>query len=319
MSRTNDLVNRFRAGDIRALARAISLVEDNEEETGELLAALSIPGEGPWVIGVTGPPGAGKSTLTSKLARVFLDRGERVALLLIDPSSPFSGGAILGDRIRMQDLSGREGLYIRSLSSRGSAGGLSQATSRVLRLLSAFGFSVIILETVGTGQAETDVVETVDSVVVVAVPGLGDDIQAMKAGIMEIADIFVVNKADREGADRTLRQIEVTLEMQGTDTYRVPVLPTVAPTGQGVAELVAHLDQHHAFLTNTGELQRRRERRAYKELLGYVTGLLVDDFLTWAKGDIAERTSTLMLGTRDVYSLGQEMWLQYLGERKWKK
>lgn len=317
MSHINSLVERFLRGDIRALARSISLVEDGVEGASELLAALYARPAHARIIGITGPPGAGKSTLTSKLTGILLDRGEKVGLLLIDPSSPFSGGAILGDRIRMQELSGREGLYIRSLGSRGSLGGLSQATARVLRLLDCFGFDTIIVETVGTGQAETDVVETVDSVVVVAVPGLGDDIQAMKAGIMEIADVFVVNKADREGADRTLRQIEVSLEMTDgrPSTYKVPVLATVASTGQGVPEVVAALDRHYEHLVSSGELLRRRQQRMHKELLGYVTKILTGDFLAWAGERINEMLPRLLQGESDIYAFGRDLTLKYYSER----
>ena len=223
--RTQGLISRFEQKDIRALAQAISLVEDGEEEAAQLLSALSSRKGHSRIIGITGPPGAGKSTLTAQFAKQLLDRGETVGMLLIDPSSPFTGGAILGDRIRMTALSGRSGLYIRSLGSRGSLGGLSAVTAQAIELLDFFGFQNIIVETVGTGQAETDIVETVDTVVVLAVPGMGDDIQAMKAGIMEIADVFVVNKADRDGAERTARQIEATLEMGKRAGHPVPPVP----------------------------------------------------------------------------------------------
>jgi len=304
------------SGEMRALAQGISLVEDSAGEAAKFLRSLGAPMSLPRVVGVTGPPGAGKSTLTAQLALSLLERGEKVALLLIDPSSPFSGGAILGDRIRMHDLAGRKDVFIRSLSSRGSLGGLSAAAIRVLRLLEHCNFTTIILETVGTGQAETDVVEAVDTVVVVAVPGLGDDIQAMKAGIMEIADIFVVNKADREGADRTARQIEAMLGLQeGKQRLPVPVVQTVAVTGQGISELVQALERHTAYLTTSRELEVRREKRWLKEFDAYVKSLLVEDFSVWARGTKEGNDPPLPRGVSDIYSLAEQVVAKYYAER----
>ena len=304
------------SGETRALAQSISLVEDSAVAAATFLRPLGAPMTLPRIVGVTGPPGAGKSTLTARLALSLLERGEKVALLLIDPSSPFSGGAILGDRIRMHDLAGRTEVFIRSLSSRGSLGGLSTAAIRVLRLLEYCDFSTIILETVGTGQAETDVVEAVDTVVVVAVPGLGDDIQAMKAGIMEIADIFVVNKADREGAERTARQIEAMLGLQeGKQRLPVPVVQTVATTGQGISELLQALDRHTAYLTTSMELKIRREKRWQKEFDAYVKSLLVDDFLVWARGSTEEVAPLVPRGASDIYSLAEQLVAKYYAER----
>jgi len=310
------LSERFLSGETRALAQSISLVEDSAKEAAKFLRLLGVPKALPRVIGVTGPPGAGKSTLTARLALSLLDKGEKVALLLIDPSSPFTGGAILGDRIRMHDLAGRKEVFIRSLSSRGSLGGLSAAAIRVLRLLEYGDFSTIILETVGTGQAETDVVEAVDTVVVVAVPGLGDDIQAMKAGIMEIADIFVVNKSDRDGAERTARQIEAMLGLQEEKRrLPVPVLTTVATTGQGISEVLQALDRHTAYLTTSQELTVRRVKRRQKELYAYVKDLLVDDFFAWAKEAGREVAPNSPQGAAEIYSLAEQLIAEYYAER----
>jgi len=310
------LRDSFLKGNVRAIAQGISLVEDDADRGAEFLSLLGNPTANPRIIGVTGPPGAGKSTLTAKIALALLARGEKVALLLIDPSSPFSGGAILGDRIRMHDLSGHEGVYIRSLSTRGSLGGLSAATSRVLRLLQHCHFSTVIVETVGTGQAETDVVESVDAVVVVAVPGLGDDIQALKAGIMEIADVFVVNKADRDGADRARLQIEAMLGLQEGRRAHLPrVLTTVATSGLGVSEVIQALDEFFAYLESSGEIAVRRKRRMRKEFSVYVSQLLLADFTNWSEHLEQVVLSDIVANNTEIYGLAKRLTSQYLRER----
>lgn len=304
MSRVDRLVQGFRRGDMRALARAISLVEASEAQGEELLAELARVDRRARLIGVTGPPGAGKSTLTAKLAQALLDRGERVALLLIDPSSPFTGGAILGDRIRMHDIVGQSGLYVRSLGSRGSLGGLSRAVPPVVQLLESFGFDTVIVETVGTGQAETDVVEAVDSVVVVAVPGLGDDVQAMKAGIIEIADVCVVNKADREGAERTARQLEEALKL---GPRFVPVLATIATSGVGVAALVNALDDHYRAMAADGELAQRRKARLRKALYTYTSSIVNGRLGEWLEHRLSSLWPDIESGQVDVYTCGRKL------------
>ncbi len=265
------LTERLLAGDIRALARAISLVE-NETPEGAALIGKIYPKTGhAYLIGVTGPPGAGKSTLTDRLIAALRAAGKKVAVLCVDPTSPYSGGAILGDRVRMQSHASDTGVFIRSMATRGHLGGLATTTAEAALVLDAAGYDVVIIETVGVGQDEVDIVRTADVSIVVMVPGTGDEVQALKAGIMEIADIFVVNKADREGADRTAASIEamLTLEMWDQAEWKPPVLRTEATTGRGVAEL---LDMVEQFRAHSGERvgARRRARAEWRlrELLG---------------------------------------------------
>src|SRR5271170_2181901 len=248
-SAVRDLVERVCAGDVRALARAISLVENDAPEAPEVLSGC-FPHTGRALrIGVTGAPGAGKSTLVDRLARAWRAAKTRVGVVAVDPSSPFTGGALLGDRIRLQERIGDDGLYVRSMATRGSLGGLARATADVAQVIEASGRDVVLIETVGVGQDEIDIVRLADVTVVVLVPGMGDDVQSIKAGIMEIADIFVINKADREGADRVEREVRAlqSLAIRG-DHWTPPTVKTVASDGSGISELVGAIADYEAYL-----------------------------------------------------------------------
>ncbi len=255
-----ELLDRFRHGDRRACGQILSLVENESEEATVIFDELYPLMGRAYRIGITGPPGAGKSTLVEKLALECRKTGKTVGIVAVDPSSPFSGGAVLGDRVRMTALFTDPGVYIRSMATRGSLGGLATRTKEVCDVLDAFGKDFILIETVGVGQMELDIAEAADSTVVVLVPESGDSIQALKAGLMEIGEIYCVNKSDREGADRMVLEIETMLELRAKDGWMPPVIKTVALNGLGVAELFARVLEHRRYLQDGGLIVERRRR-----------------------------------------------------------
>ncbi len=264
--RIDDLMARFRERDRTALARLITIIENRAPEAGPAMEQLYPMGGRAHVIGITGPPGAGKSTLINLMIARLRAEGRTVAVLAIDPSSPFSGGAVLGDRVRMTDHYRDPGVYIRSISTRGSHGGLSRAAREVVRVLDAFGHDRIIIETVGVGQTELDVMDLAETVIVVLVPESGDSVQVMKAGLNEIADVFVVNKADRAGADRIKAELELSVHLRSDPGWRAPVILAQANADQGVDEILAAVGKHRDYLRAHQDQRRLGERRAHEFL-----------------------------------------------------
>ena len=280
-----ELVEKALAGNRYALARLISLIEDNGTEARAALAALYPHTGQAHVVGVTGAPGTGKSTLVNELTKVLRAQGTTVGIVAVDPSSPFSGGALLGDRVRMRDLAGDQGVFIRSMATRGSLGGLARATSDVVKVLDAAGFSVVLVETVGAGQAEVDIARTAHTTVVVEAPGLGDEVQALKAGLLEIADVLVVNKADRPGAAQTARALEMVINRNavrgGADdnVWRPPILKTIALDGSGVPEVLEAIVGHREYLRASGSWAERERARVETELRNVLQQELLDRLL----------------------------------------
>ncbi len=263
-----DLVKELLSGSRLALARAITAVESEYDNAVDIMKAIYPKTGRARILGITGAPGAGKSTLTDKLVKQYLAQGKKIGIVAVDPTSPFSGGAILGDRIRMNDLTLNENVFIRSMGTRGSLGGLSRKTADVVKLMDAFGMDLVIIETVGVGQSEVDIVKNADSTLVVLVPGLGDDIQAIKAGILEIGDVFAINKADRDGCDKLNVEIEMMLDLDSRElAWRPPIKRTIASKDEGVDELVEALDEHFEFLEDSGELAERRKDRTRNEII----------------------------------------------------
>ncbi|CAN5696434.1 methylmalonyl Co-A mutase-associated GTPase MeaB [soil metagenome] len=276
------MADRIRAGSQVSLARGLTLVESRSDAASELLAEIWKDSGQAHVIGITGPAGSGKSTLVTAMAREYVARGSRVAILAVDPSSAYSGGAILGDRIRMSEHAGNKDIFIRSMASRGATGGLSRAVLDGIVLLDAAGFDIVILETVGVGQAEVDVISVAHTVLVVSVPGLGDDIQAIKAGLIEIADIHVVNKADRPGADLTVKQLRESLRLAHglAGKWEVPILKTTAASGEGVPTLLDKTAEHRTWMTDNGTIRDVERRNASTRIRWAAEALIADKLRT---------------------------------------
>jgi LAO/AO transport system kinase len=281
-----DLIDRMLKGDGVALARAISWIEDEDARGFEFLDAVYARVGDSYRIGVSGPPGAGKSTLVDGLTERYLDSGRAVGVIAVDPTSPFTGGALLGDRVRMQRLGARDGVFIRSMATRGGLGGLSRTAPSVAAAMDAFGFDFVILETVGVGQSELDIAEAADTTVIVLVPESGDSIQAMKAGLMEIGEVFIVNKADRQGADRTVEELKSMLALKGEgEGWSPPVILTTATTGEGIPEVVDALETHRAFLSAGGRLEKRRRERFKSQVKAIVLEALERNLLERLGGE----------------------------------
>ncbi len=262
-----ELVDRARSGEARAVARLISLVEDGSPLVRDVIEQLAPYAGHAHIVGLTGSPGVGKSTITSALVTVLRERDKRVGVLAVDPSSPFTGGALLGDRVRMQGHATDSMVYIRSMSSRGHLGGLSWSTPQALRVLDGAGCDIVLVETVGVGQSEVEIAGLADTTVVMLAPGMGDGIQAAKAGILEIGDLYVVNKADRDGAHQVVRELRTMLNFGEADpVWRPRILSTVAQKGEGIADLLDAIEEHHRVLVETGRLEERRRARARDEV-----------------------------------------------------
>ena len=305
MVKTHSELDRALSGDTRAVARLLSAVEDEDPRVRELIKDL-LPRTGhARIIGLTGAPGVGKSTMTAALVGAFRTAGRRVAVLAVDPTSPFTGGALLGDRIRMQEHATDEAVFIRSMASRGHLGGLAAATPQAIRVLDAAGFELVIIETVGVGQAEVAIASLADSVAVLLAPGLGDAVQAAKAGILEVADLYIVNKADKPDAQQVVRDLRNMLALGANEKgWKPPIITTTATTGEGLAELVTRLDDHWAWLAQSGELKRRRQARAREEITALAFAALRDHVSRSGLEELAARVAD---GTLDPFQAAEDL------------
>jgi LAO/AO transport system kinase len=306
-----NIVERLLNGDRRALARMVTLIENEIPQTQHYLTELHRYAGHAHIVGVTGAPGAGKSTLVTHLVRELRKRERKIGVIAVDPTSPFTGGAILGDRIRMMELSGDPNVFIRSMASRGSLGGLAASTRDVVRALDAAGYDPIIIETVGTGQAEVEVMRAAQTVMVVVAPGMGDDIQAIKAGILEIADIFAVTKADKPGADQTVAELAMVLSLdpgRKKASWRIPVLKTAAIKDQGIAQVVDVMQRHYEYLVESGMLTNRAQRQVDSELQALVVSAVMKELKTHVPKEEWQRlVEEVRTRKRDPYTVAREL------------
>jgi LAO/AO transport system kinase len=308
----SELVEQARAGSGRAVARLVSLVEGDSPQLREVMQLLAPHTGSALSIGLTGSPGVGKSTTTAALVAAYRSRGLRVGVLAVDPSSPFSGGALLGDRVRMQDHATDTGVFIRSMATRGQLGGIAWATPQALRVLAAAGCDEVLVETVGVGQSEVEVAALADTTLVLLAPGTGDGVQAAKAGILEVADIFVVNKADREGVDQTVRDLRhiISLGRQGCagPGWRPPIVRTVATKAEGIDELVGAIAEHREWMRGHGELEARRQRRAEAEIGAIAMAQLQNKLSDVLRGNaLPGLAKRVVVGELDVYRAADEL------------
>lgn len=282
---TSEIARRVLEGDRRALTRALTWVENGYPEGRELLRELFPRSGRAHIVGITGSTGSGKSTLVGAVARLYRKRGKTVGIVAVDPTSPFSHGAILGDRIRMQDLTSDPGVFIRSMATRGALGGLAAATNEVTTVLDACGKDVVLVETVGAGQDEVEIADTAHTTVVINIPGAGDDMQAIKAGILEIADILVVNKADLPNAESVFKQLHIFTDLNRNEGWQVPILKVVAYKEQGIQELLDEIEKHRGYLQSSGRLEEMKRKRARRQLLAITQGILLERVLAKAEAD----------------------------------
>jgi LAO/AO transport system kinase len=305
-----ELVDEMRNGSVRALARLITLVENEQPGAFEVMERIYPYTGNAHIIGITGPSGAGKSTLTDKITKAFRRQNYTVGIIAVDPTSPFTGGALLGDRVRMAGISNDEDVFIRSMASRGSLGGLSRATADTVKILDAFGKDYIVIETVGVGQDEVDIVKAADVSILVLMPGSGDDIQAMKAGIMEIGDIFVVNKADKDGADRLVTEIKMMLGLGSTPReWTAPIIKTVATENQNIDILVEKIGEHKEFLAKNGMLDSRRKERIRSEITKIVEHEIFryyDSLISENKDLFDQRLECILAKKENPYQLAKQ-------------